>query len=211
MLISQASFDFIVQEETGGQAYYERTEIHPDWPGGASGVTVGCGYDCGYATAAQIAEDWGHVLAPEVVASLQSVAGVKGSPAASHARELHGLVSVPWSAALAVFSDIDVPRWTQNVLTFLGPNARDLSPDCLGAMVSLAFNRGCSFTLHADRYREMRAIKADVDVKNFADIPAQIRAMKRLWPLDTPEHIDLRNRRDHEAALFERGLSGATP
>ncbi len=209
MLISQAAFDFIVQEETGGEACYNQKETHPDWPGGASGVTIGCGYDLGYCTPQQIAADWNGYLAKEVIAQLQSVSGIKSSPAQSHAHELHG-ISIPWSAAIAVFLNIDVPRWTDAVVRQL-PTAYKLPEDSLGALVSLAFNRGASFTLPGDRYKEMRAIRAEMGAQNFSDIPDQIRAMKRLWPLDTDEHKDLRNRRDHEATLFEKGLHDEKP
>lgn len=68
MNISQAAFDLIVNEETGGQAYYNRTEIHPDWPGGASGVTIGIGYDCGYSDPSTIRADWGPLLPAAIVA-----------------------------------------------------------------------------------------------------------------------------------------------
>src|ERR1700678_3863445 len=99
--MSQKAFDLIVEEETGGEAYYNKTEIHPDWPGGASGVTIGVGYDCGYETPAQIGADWA-ALPSAARASLQECAGITGSPASSRARELHA-VSVPWDLALNVF------------------------------------------------------------------------------------------------------------
>src|SRR5205807_447253 len=45
-VISQAAYDFIVRWETGGQSYYERViGGRPVWPGYASGITIGCGYD----------------------------------------------------------------------------------------------------------------------------------------------------------------------
>ena len=205
-MISQAAFDLIVQEETGGRAYYEQRQVHPDWPGGASGVTVGIGYDCGYCTANQLTSDWTGIIPDSMIIQLRSVAGIKGSPAHSSAQLLHAGVMVPWASALKVFQNIDVPRWTNTVLKAL-PNADKLTGDCLGALVSLAFNRGASFTLPGDRYREMRTIKALMEAQNFAAIPAEFRSMKRIWPLNTPGHTDLTNRREHEAALFEKGLN----
>jgi len=88
--ISQAADDLIVNEETGGRAYYEKTEIHPDWPGGASGVTIGIGYDCGYADAKTIRTDWAPYLASGVVDALAAVAGIHGSPASAHAAATRG-------------------------------------------------------------------------------------------------------------------------
>ena len=50
----------------------------------------------------------------------------------------------------------------------------------------------------------MRQIKAHMAALNFAAIPVDIRAMKRLWP-DDP---GLTERREREAKLFEDGLAG---
>jgi hypothetical protein len=194
-----------VQEETGGRAYYERTEIKPDWPGGASGVTIGIGYDLGYCTAAELAADWAGALPASMISELAGVVGIKGSPAHSHAQSLRGAVCVPWDAAIKVFTNVDVPRWTAAVLNAL-PNARLLSKDSLGALLSLTFNRGASFNLPGDRYREMRAIRDHMMGQNYTAIPAEFRSMKRIWPLGTADHTDLTNRREHEAVLFERGL-----
>ena len=195
----------IVNEETGGQAYYEKTELHPDYPGGASGVTIGNGYDCGYSTAGDIATDWGPYLPADAVAALASIAGIHGSPAQSHAVALHW-ITVPWDAAQAVYHLRDIPKWVATCRRNL-PNFDKLNGDCKGVEVSIAFNRGASFDLPGDRYREMRAIKAHMIAGQFDLIPAEIRSMKRLWPLGTPDHADLTARREHEAVLFEQGLA----
>ena len=146
----------IINEETGGQVFYERTEVHPDWPGGASGVTIGDGYDCGYSDAATIRRDWGPHLPAAMVEQLASVAGIHGSPAQSHARELHA-VTVPWDAALAVFRNIDMPKWAADTGHRLR-NCTKLPADCFGVLVSIAFNRGSAWGAPGDRYAEMRAI-----------------------------------------------------
>ena len=211
MRISQAAFDLIVQEETGGEAYYRKTEQSTDWPGGASGVTIGCGYDCGYAAAADVGADWGGKLPAPMVTALESVAGIHGSAASSHAHELKSVIDVPWAVALDVFRNRDVPKWESTVSHALA-NTDLLSGDSFGALVSLAFNRGASFSVPADhdptgRYAEMRDIADLMRAKQFAEIPGAIRAMKRLWPATQ----DLRDRRDHEAALFEQGLRPNAP
>ena len=48
----------------------------------------------------------------------------------------------------------------------------------------------------------MRDIRDAVAAGRVADIPAALRAMKRLWP----EGNGLRERREREARLFEEGL-----
>jgi hypothetical protein len=203
--ISQAGIDLIVNEETGGQAYfYHSGENHPDWPGGQSGVTIGIGYDLGYSTPSTIAADWAALPEDEIVA-LQSVAGIHGAAASSHAHELHW-VTVSWEVAMDVFANRDLPKWVDICDRDL-PNFGDLHGDCRGALVSLAFNRGESWNTSAandatGRYREMRAIKSLMMQKRFDDIPAQFLAMRRLWPVDG----DLWKRRGHEADLFKQGL-----
>jgi len=76
---------------------------------------------------------------------------------------------------------------------------------CLGALVSLVYNRGTSTDpagLPGAR-KEMRDIRDAVAAGRFTDIPAALRAMKRLWP----EGNGLRDRREREAKLFEEGLT----
>jgi hypothetical protein len=133
--------------------------------------------------------------------------GLKGSAARERTRQLKGQVDVPFNAAMKVFSDRDMPHWIALVEKALGPNTALLDPDCLGALVSLAYNRGTSFSMAGDRYAEMRAIKACVANKQLEDIPAQFRSMKRSWP----SLRGLQIRRDREAALFARGLAAPPP
>jgi lysozyme len=199
---SQAAIDLIVAEEVSSQAVYQKNYQHPEWPGGASGVTIGIGYDCGYSTATTIQGDWGDKLPGFMVKALQDVAGIHGSPASSHAHALRGVVTVPWTAAMAVFAGRDMPKW-EGILSRALPNTDKLAPDSFGALVSLAYNRGPSFSNQDDRYREMRAIRDHMATGQFAEIPDEFRSMKRLWP----SVVGLRNRRDHEAVLFEKGLA----
>jgi hypothetical protein len=201
---SQAALDLIWQEETGGDAYYAKSdESRADWPKGASGVTIGGFYDLGYVTRSELRRDWGGVLPPAMIEACAGVVGIHGFPAKSHAAELARLVSVPVEAARQVFVTREIPKWEAVVAQL--PHAGDLSPDCFGVLVSLTMNRGASFAKKGDRYREMRVIRSDLTARRFADIPAQLRAMRRLWP----EGGDLWNRRGHEAELFEQGLTGA--
>lgn len=198
---SQSALDLIWQEETGGDAYYGRTnECRADWPGGASGVTIGGFYDCGYVTADELRRDWGDKLPANVIDELESVVGIKGSPARSHARELAGMIGVPEAVARDVFINREIPKW-EAVVSRL-PNAGKLSPDSFGALVSLAMNRGDGFAARRARYREMRLIRTAMQAQVFEDIPPLFRSMQRLWP----KGGDLWNRREHEAELFEKGL-----
>jgi GH24 family phage-related lysozyme (muramidase) len=71
--------------------------------------------------------------------------------------------------------------------------------DAQGALLSLVFNRGASFT--GERRAEMRAIRAELaGGASLARIADQLEAMQRLWP----DVRGLRDRRVREAA-FCRG------
>jgi hypothetical protein len=102
MTISAAAHEKIVNWECGGKGYYLAKLTRPEWPGGASGVTIGIGYDCGYNTRAQIAADW-TALSPADIAALQSVAGLKGQAGRCALAKVRGVV-VPWQTALDVFN-----------------------------------------------------------------------------------------------------------
>ncbi|MBN8960585.1 MAG: hypothetical protein J0H71_05590 [Rhizobiales bacterium] len=201
--ISQAAFDLIVDCEVTSEAAYNKLYRRPTWPRGASGVTIGIGYDCGYSTAAAIRADWGALLPAAMVAALVSVAGLTGTRAQAALSSARNVVDVPWGAALAVFSKTSLPKYL--ALAAKLPNWEMLSPDCKGALVSLVYNRGASFSSDGDRYREMRNIRAHMAAERFASIPAELRAMKRIWDGDDSMR-GLLVRRDREAELFERGM-----
>jgi hypothetical protein len=198
---SQAAIDLIWREETGPDGYYRRSnECRADWPGGASGVTIGGFYDLGYVSHDDLRHDWGGKLPPEMVEALEDVVGIHGAPARSHARELEHVVYVPEDLARDVFLNAEIPKWEYIVAGL--PNAARLPGDSFGALVSIAMNRGDHFRQAGNRYSEMRSIRLDMQRGVFAAIPDFIRHMRRLWV----KGGDLWQRREHEAALFERGL-----
>lgn len=198
--ISLAAVEEIVMEEDSSEGFYNAHYQHPEWPGGASGVTILLGYDLGYANAAKIHADLDGKLPPEMVNACVSVAGIKGTAAHDAMLRVRWQITCPWSVALEVFLHRDMPQWIATVQKVL-PNTDKLSPDSLGALVSLAYNRGASFDMIGDRYREMGNIKADMAVQHFSDIPNQFRSMARLWT------GGVHDRRFREAALFQRGLA----
>lgn len=202
--ISTTAFDLIVEFEVSSEQVYTRKYRGPVWPGGRSGVTVGIGYDVGYADAPTLAADFGGAIPAAMIDALRTVIGKTGAPAQQLAKNLAGQVDVPWAAAISVHKLKVVPRWVGLVEHSLA-NTAAIGPDCLGALVSLTYNRGASFSSDGDRYQEMRAIKAHMAAHAFDKIPGDLRAMKRLWP-DVP---GLQIRREREARLFEAGLRAA--
>ena len=202
--ISQDAIDLIVAEEVSSQATYTARYQHPEWPGGASGVTIGIGYDVGYATPMGFRADWTTIIPQDMVEALSEVVGLTGEHARVALASVRHRVTVPWDAAMHVFMEHDVPKWVATVEQHLA-HCGELAPDCLGALVSLAYNRGPSFERAGDRYAEMRTIKALMASRHFDLIPAQLRSMKRLWASASMRGLVLR--REHEARLFEKGLA----
>jgi uncharacterized protein (TIGR02594 family) len=201
MEISQAAFDLIVAFEVTGQAAYERKYRGPIWPGVKSGITIGIGYDVGHQKEAQVRQDCAGILAPGMINALVTACGTRGPAAKALLPGLRGTVDVPWKEALQLFKVQSIPRWTAVVRKHL-PNTDKLKPDSLGALVSLTYNRGPSFSKAGDRYAEMRAIRQHMASGNFAEIPGELRSMKRIWPTVA----GLQRRREAEARLFEAGL-----
>jgi hypothetical protein len=200
--VSPAAFELIVRFETGGREYYERKyQSGPHWPGGSSGVTIGCGYDLGHE--AMFHTDWQHFLAPLAMNRLARCLGKTGQ---AGRQALSGVkdIFIRWDAALEVFSERNLPREIHKTLqTFPGAEAK-LSADAFGALVSVVFNRGTD--LDGPRRREMRnirdAIAGSVPVRGLpAFIAAEIRSMKRLWTNDPDSDGDLCDRREAEARL----------
>lgn len=209
MRSSRKAIDLIITSEIGSSEQYERSYAAPTWPGGKSGVTVGIGYDLGYASRDQIGKDFEGLLPPASVLAMQNVAGMTGSNAAVALMTVKTKVRVPWDVAIKVFISTDVPRY-EAALIRACPRAVELPADCFGALLSIVYNRGPGgFHSDGDRFKEMRNIARCIDVGEFARIPAEIRSMKRLWGAD---QRGLLIRRDREAKLFEQGLiNGGSP
>lgn len=201
-VISRRAFNLIVECEVTSRAVYERDYQRPTWPGGSSGITVGIGYDLGYVGVEHLHQDWDGRLADTMIRVMTRCLGLTGDVAKNTLPGVRNAISVPWDAALAVFSEKNMPEWTNRVCTTL-PGAEKLPPDCLGALVSLAYNRGDAFDADGDRYREMRNIRHWIAIGDLARIPDEFRSMKRLWPTVR----GLRDRRDREAQLFADGLA----
>jgi GH24 family phage-related lysozyme (muramidase) len=207
----------VIRHESGGRDYYEKVlESRPHWPGYASGLTIGFGWDLGYHSRAELERVWRPYLGPTATDRLAAAVGLRAvEPGrATKVVRLKALrraladIRIPWEIAEAVFDRETLPATVALTERAL-PHTDELPDDCFGALVSLVLNRGAGgFDHPAPRYAEMRAIKACMAARDFDRIPAELRNMARLWP----ESSGLRTRREEEAALFESGLaSGALP
>ena len=191
MNLNSKGIQFIIDQETGGQSEYNK---HPEWPGEASGVTIGIGYDLGYNDPATVSRDWSVHVDRIDLARLVAVSGIKGADAHAKLPFIKDM-TIPWSAALDVFKDVTIPKFYAQMLKIY-PQADSLEPEQTAALLSLVFNRGNS--LNGPRRQEMLDIQKALASDDLDKIPDLFRGMKRLWP-DTR---GLRLRRDREADLF---------
>lgn len=206
MRISERALMFVVCCEVTSRDVYVRRHSRPTWPKGASGVTIGIGFDLGYLTREECADMLAPYLPADMIEALLPACGVKGLPAKALAEQLHDEVSIPWEIAMAIYEERMVPRHeAATILAF--PGSEKLHPDCFGALFSLVLNRGAGMGHPGDGKREeMRLIRQAVAANDLEEIPGLIREMKRLWVGD-PDMRGLIIRRDAEAELFEAGLA----
>ncbi|WP_315837678.1 peptidoglycan-binding protein [Bradyrhizobium prioriisuperbiae] len=222
--VSDRAFQLIVNYETGGKPYYERViKSRPIWPKASSGITIGFGYDLGYVGLDEYRRDWAALIAkltPQQRHALDACVGHhSGKDSAQTMQALLASVTdviASWSDSEVVFKAKTLPKFALMTEKAL-PNCKSLNGDCFGVLVSLTFNRGASYGLAhdpakdpRDRYREMRAIKAAMVAKSFADIAGQIKAMVRIWA-GTDIETGMKRRRSDEADLFIAGLGSGLP
>jgi GH24 family phage-related lysozyme (muramidase) len=176
-----------------------------DWPGGASGVTIGIGYDLGYVTHDEFLGDWKPCLGDEECEALAAAIGLKGETAKEHAATLKS-IRIKESDAQTVFLERSVPNYqAQTEQAF--PGVDKLPPDAQGALFSLVYNRGTRMTdsnPETQDRREMRAIRDAVAKGDLDEIANQLRSMKRLW--EGKNMGGLLRRRDAEADLVESSI-----
>lgn len=177
-MLSKKSIDLIIQFEIGGRSYYERALQKVTWPGGASGATVGIGYDLGYNTEKQFLLDWSQGLNLNFVNALKPLCGLKGEKVKGMIKGEILNVRIPYNIAYDVFVSSSVPRFYKAALTIY-PDMIHLNDDTQGALVSMVFNRGTS--LVGDRRKEMKAIVELVKKQDYEGIAEEIEKSKRLW------------------------------
>jgi hypothetical protein len=199
--LSKAALDLIIKHEVGGgEAYYNKALKSPCYPGGASGVTIGIGYDIGYNDLKQFEGDWKQHLSSDTFKRLSAHLGKKSDTAKAAVSSVKD-ITIPWAIAFEVFKSRTLPRFIKETIKAF-PGSDKLHADAFGALVSLVFNRGGSTT--GSSRQEMlnikRAIAGDTNASNIYNyIADQIVAMKRLW---VGKNLPgLLKRRDEEAAL----------
>lgn len=193
---------FIAREEVGGRDFYEAHTATPHWPGEASGITIGVGYDLRFST--DIFEsDWGDKLSEEDLALLRPHLGKLGSKAEADALSS---IRIPWTTAWQVFTRRSLPLQVDKT-SGTYPTLPQLPGLCRSVLVSLVFNRGTRLKDKPgkDTRREMRTIHDLLSEGRMDEVPEQLLSMRRLWP----NSRGLRERREREAALWRAGLAQA--
>jgi hypothetical protein len=201
---------FIALEETGGLDYYHKNTQWPHFPGEASGITIGVGYDLRWNSKEDFLATWGNYLSDMVIAELVNDIGKQGTQ--TRVRELRQLgIEVPFKCAWPVFVEKTLPRFYEESRAIY-PSLDRLPGLCRSVLVSIVFNRGND--LGGDRRKEMRAIQtiltqADQTGLNksqikllLAEVEDQIVSMKRLWDASS----GVFKRRQAEANLWRTGL-----
>lgn len=196
LVVTKQGMDLIVHFEVGGASYYKKVYQRPIWARGASGVTVGIGYDLGYNTRCQIQSDWGDVLPKEMVEALKSCAGIKGSASRSHQQRIKYIVNIPLDAAMKVFIKRTVPRFAQLAKsTFKTLEKAD--PYIQDMMLSQTFNRGASTRGHSRRHVLWQS-RACAKGQYYA-LPIYCRDSKVIWANQPSIRKGIWRRRDAEA------------
>lgn len=205
LTLSQKGVDLIVHHEISSEQYYQSHLIHPTWPGGESGVTIGIGYDLGYASIQQFERDWGSLLPASDIAKLNRVCGMKSARAQQMVSSVQS-VTIPLQAAKYVFTHSSLPDYARKTKNTF-PGVENLYADAQAALVSLIYNRGTS--TEGDSRREMAAIQPLVVRQAYNEIAREIINMKRLW---VGRGLDgLLRRRDEEAQLVAQSARTYQP
>lgn len=183
--------------EVTSPAFFKKRLRYPIWPGGASGVTWGIGYDGGHQTRAVIVDDW---LDHSGAERLGGSAGITGR-AAQTALPRFGDIPTEFDHASRVFEERSLVEYERRTERAFRDGFTDLRPNACGALVSLVYNRGTAMS--GDSRREMRNLRDNcIPKQDYACIASEIRSMKRLWR-GTVNENGLSARREAEAILTE--------
>lgn len=191
--------ELIVRWEVGGHSRYVAQLQRPIWPGGASGVTWGIGYDGGHQHPETIRRDWaGHPAAPR----LATTAGITGADARAILPRYRDIL-VSWADAIRVLDTSSIPIYRARARQAYG-RAFDTAPiGVQDALTSEVYNRGPGM---AGSRREERRVIRDVclPARDAECVARQLERSCRVWA-GTPNGPGLCNRRRDEARVARAG------
>jgi hypothetical protein len=208
--IPEQAVQLIIAQEVGGRAYFDKFHLeHLIYPGGKSGPTFGMGYDIGQLSndsrgRKNLRDDWEGLLSDNDLEQLSKGLALTGPAAQQFSKDNRNIV-VDYEIGNRQLRERMLPYLIGDIFDTLKSKIENLPPACLGALCSLAYNRGVTFTASGKNYEEMRNIAFDLANNNAAAVPGELLAMRRLWPKTS----GLYARREIEAKMFQAGLIGA--
>lgn len=205
MNVSKDAIEMIIGFEVSSKKMYETRYQQPIWPDGKSGITIGVGYDLGYASPEAVKNDWSH-LDPARLNILVEVAKQKlnGLPAKRALDDnLHNIKSVKITWLEALTAKMPTLKRFYSMALQAYPGLDHLHPDAQGMILSLVYNRGISKSSQTpnEERREMNELTEAIRSADYDKIAELFRSMKRLWPADNQK--GLRKRRDMEADTIQ--------
>lgn len=199
--VSPAAVDMIVSFEIISPAYYTKRLQRPIWPGAASGVTWGIGYDGGHQTRQRIARDWD---AHPDVDELATTSGITGQRARAALPAYRHIVT-PLDLAQQVFAEATLPKYAALAERTFHDGWECLTADARGSLTATVQNRGAS--MRGARRAEMRVLQDEcVPNCDTSCMAAQYRSMCRIWR-GTDVGAGLCRRYEMTARLAEGALS----
>lgn len=175
--VDPAVVELVVRWEIGSQAQYVRKYQGVICPGGASGPTIGIGFDLGTQTPAEIRAAWG--WHPDID-RLVTASGQVGPEKCKAWRAAHRDIRVSYDDALRVFATHDWPRYMAMAARAYRNGWADLTLNHQRALGGNGYNRGFSFL--GSRRTEMREVRDTCVPGNDAPCTAgQLRASCRVW------------------------------
>ena len=175
--IDPAVVALVVRWEVGSPAQYARQYQGVICPGGASGPTIGIGYDLGTQSPAQIRASWGW---HRDIDALVTASGQVGPDRCKAWATRHKAIRVAYSDAIRVFEQQDWPTYVMASSRAYRNGWEGLTYPHQAALTSNGYNRGFSFL--GSRRTEMREIRDTCVPVNDAPCTAgQLRASCRVW------------------------------
>jgi hypothetical protein len=195
-VISKAA-EFLIKVET--------VQVHPYWPGGKSGVTIGIGWDLGYHNVSELRSAWAK-LGDSTLHRLDMAAGKKGEAAQSLISQFRS-INVPADVSKQVLAN-SLQTYYYPFVTSHFPGLTRLPAEAQVVLISLVFNRGISMghepdwslAKEVDSRWEFRELHRDAQDGDLFAIYTHLGTMKRLWEASGGQGLRIR-RRDEQALI----------
>ncbi|OCP05795.1 MULTISPECIES: hypothetical protein [unclassified Ensifer] len=196
-LLSDRAIELFFKHEAMTESSYIRTTRNGPRKDFFGSVSIGFGYSLFNVTRQKFEADWGDILDDDVVEKLVPALGLRGDAVDAFLASDAGKVSISYAEAKDNFIRTTFGPYAGRLLTSI-PQARELSPDCFGAVMSVAYFKGFTFDSNAVRNEGMRSLKKAIEERDLGSIPGIIRS------LDTMRRLPgVQQRLDELASLCE--------